>query len=88
MATTTLIHQFAIGDQIAVIQQIAAPGTNAVDITTGLNYVNMALAQASGTADKACVATRNTTDHTTVSNGHVAVEAEANKTVMLLSIGK
>jgi len=88
MATITNTHQWSIGDQTAVIQSIASPGTGAVDVTTGLSYVNIAIASVGTTADKAVIATPNTTDHSTASNGSVAVEAEANVTITLLSIGR
>lgn len=88
MATITDIHRFSAADKRFVIQNIASPGTGAVDVTTGLDYVDIAIPVAGTTPDKACVATPNTTDHTTASNGHVAVEAEANVTVLLLSIGR
>lgn len=88
MATTTLTHQFSIGDQIAVIQSIASPGTGVNDITTGLSYVNFTVASAGTTPDKAVIATPNTSDHSTEANGHVTVQAEADVTITLFSIGR
>ena len=81
---SSIIRQTVLGDMRVVIRKHETPGTGANEITTGADYVIAVFSQESETADKVCIATPNTTDHSTEGLGSYTLEAEADDTCYTL----